>query len=96
MSILYRLDCITISRHKNKLKDHTYYFFDDIINVKNFDPNDIKIDEKWCNNIFVYYIGYVRIKYCKFLTINSVNLFTLFSAKLMNTLKKLIKMSIQR
>ena len=24
----------------------TYYFFDDIINMKHFDPNSIKIDEK--------------------------------------------------
>ena len=28
------------------IKNHTYYFFDDIINIKNFDPNKIKIDEK--------------------------------------------------
>ena len=25
------------------IKKHTYYFFDDIINIKNFDPNNIKI-----------------------------------------------------
>ena len=35
----------------NKFKDmriqkHTYYFFDDIINIKIFDPNNIKTDEK--------------------------------------------------
>ena len=35
----------------NKIKDtniksHTYYFLDDIINVKSFDPNKMKIDEK--------------------------------------------------
>ena len=34
----------------NKIKDidiknHTYYFFDDIINIKIFDPNNIKIDK---------------------------------------------------
>ena len=27
-------------------KNHTYYVFDDILNIKNFDPNNIKIDEK--------------------------------------------------
>ena len=32
----------------NKFKDidrknHTYYFFDDIINIKNFDPNEINV-----------------------------------------------------
>ena len=28
------------------IKNRTYYFFDDIINIKKFDPNNIKIDEK--------------------------------------------------
>ena len=54
-------------------KDHTYYFFDDIINIKYFDPNNIKIDEKSCKNIFIYYIGYVTIKDSKYVKINSVN-----------------------
>ena len=35
----------------NKVKDidkrnRTYYFFNDIIKIKNFDPNNIKIDKK--------------------------------------------------
>ena len=28
------------------IKNHTYYYFDDIINIKDFDPNNIKIDDK--------------------------------------------------
>ena len=28
------------------IKRHAYYFFDDIINIKNFDPDKIKVDEK--------------------------------------------------
>ena len=28
------------------IKNHTYYFIDDIINIKDFDSNKIKIDEK--------------------------------------------------
>ena len=28
------------------IKTHTYYFFDDIISIKSFDPNNIIIDEK--------------------------------------------------
>ena len=27
------------------IKNHRYYFFNDIINIKNSDPNNIKIDE---------------------------------------------------
>ena len=29
-----------------EIKNSTYYFFNDIINIKNFDANNIKIDEK--------------------------------------------------
>ena len=44
------------------IKNHAYYFFDDIINIKEFNPNNIKIDEKSYKNILIYYIGYVTIK----------------------------------
>ena len=43
-------------------KNRKYYFFDDTINIKDFDPNNIKIDEKSYKNISIYYIGYVTIK----------------------------------
>ena len=51
----------------NKVKDiniinSTYYFFNDIINIENFDPNDITIEKKSHKNILIYYIGYVTIK----------------------------------
>ena len=44
------------------IKNHTYYFFDNTTNTKNFDVNNIKIDEKSHKNIFIYYNGYVTIK----------------------------------
>ena len=44
------------------IKDHAYYFFDDIINIKDFDLNNIKIDERSYKNILIYYIAYVTIK----------------------------------
>ena len=68
----------------NKIKDvdiknHTHYFFDDI-NIKNIDPNNIKIDEKSEKNILIYYTGYVKIKDPKYVKINSVNpLYLIFS-----------------
>ena len=51
----------------NKVKDintknRTYYFFNDIINIENFDLNNIEIDENSYKNIIIYYIGYVTIK----------------------------------
>ena len=42
------------------MKNHTYYFFDDIINIKDFDTNKIKTDEKSYKNILIYYIGYQK------------------------------------
>ena len=38
------------------IKNHMYYFFDDIIHIKKIDPNNIKIDEKSYKNILIYYI----------------------------------------
>ena len=46
-------------------ENKTHYFFDDIINIKNFDPNNVEIDEKLYKNILIYYIGHVTIKYLK-------------------------------
>ena len=70
----------------NKIKDidlenHTYYFFDDVINIKNFDPNNIKIHEKSYKYILIYYIGYVTIKDSKYVKANSVNPFYLIFSK---------------
>ena len=50
------------------MKNHTYYFFDDI-NIKDFDPNNIKIDEKSYRNILIYYIAYVTIKNLKYIKV---------------------------
>ena len=44
------------------IKNRTFYFFNDIINIQNFNPSNIKIDEKTYKNILIYYIGYVTIK----------------------------------
>ena len=35
------------------IKNRTYYFFNDIINVKSLDPNNIKMDEKSYKNILI-------------------------------------------
>ena len=50
------------------MKNHTHYFFDDI-NIKDFDPNNIKIDEKSYRNILIYYIAYVTIKNLKYIKV---------------------------
>ena len=35
------------------IKSHIYYFFNDIINITNFELNNIKIDEKSNRNILI-------------------------------------------
>ena len=79
-------------KSKIEIKNCAYYFFHGIIDIKNFDPLNIKKDKKSYKNIFIYYIGYVTIKDLKYVKINSVN--TLFSTKWMDILKKLMKINI--
>ena len=54
------------------IKNNKYYFLNYIINVKNFDPNNIKINEKWYKNILIYCIEYMTLKDEKYVKINSV------------------------
>ena len=44
-----------------------------MINIKNFDPNLLKIDNKLYKNIDIYYIGYITMKDSDYVKINSVN-----------------------
>ena len=44
------------------IKNQTYYFFNDMINIKNFDSNSIKIGKNSYRNIYIYYIGNIAIK----------------------------------
>ena len=44
------------------IKNRTYYFYNDIINLKYFEPNLLKIDKKSYKNIGIYNIGYITIK----------------------------------
>ena len=61
------------------IKNRTYYFFNDITNIKNFYSNNVKIDEKSYKNILIYYTRiyicyiYIKIKDPKSIKINSVN-----------------------
>ena len=44
------------------IKHRTYYFYNDMINIKNFDPIFLKIDRKSYKNIGIYNIGYITTK----------------------------------
>ena len=44
------------------IKNRTYYFYNDIINIEEFNSSLLKIDQKWYKEIDIYYIGYIKIK----------------------------------
>ena len=59
---------------KLNIKNQTYYYFNDIINIKDFHSNLLRIDKKQYKDIDIYYIGYITVKKigdCE--NINSVN-----------------------
>ena len=59
---------------KINIKNRTYYFFNDMINLKNFDTNFLKIDKKSYKNINIYYIGYITTeKIDDYENIHSIN-----------------------
>ena len=55
------------------IKNHTYYFFGDIVNVKAFDLNKIKIDESHTKIFLFTILDMWKSKVQNFLKINSVN-----------------------
>ena len=44
------------------IKNQTYYFYNDIIDIKKFDTRFLKIDKKSYKDIGIYNIMYIKIK----------------------------------
>ena len=58
-------DLVNIEMGESKqmnFKNWTYYFYSNIISLKEFDAKLLKIDKKSHKNLDIYYIGYVNIK----------------------------------
>ena len=53
------------------IKNWTYYFYNDQINLKDFDARLLKVDKKDYKEIDIYYIGYVTVK--KIANCNNIN-----------------------
>ena len=65
------------------IKNRTYYFYNDQINLKDFDASLLKVDKNNYKDIDIYYIGYATVKKianCN--NINSVNPFYLMIDKM--------------
>ena len=58
----------------NNFKNRTYYFYNNIIDLKDCDAKLLKIDKKPYKNLDIYYIGYITIlKIDDYESIYSVN-----------------------
>ena len=60
------------------IKNRTHYFYNDIIDIKNFDSSLLKSDKKFYKDIGIYNSGYITIKKIgDYENINSVHPFYL-------------------
>ena len=44
------------------IKNRTYYFYNDTIDIETFDSNNLKLDKKTYKDLDIYNIGYIKIK----------------------------------
>ena len=51
-----------------------YYFYNNIINIEEFNSNLLKIDRKSHKDLDIYYIGYITIKKLVIMTIFTVQI----------------------
>ena len=64
-----------ITTKRLNIKNRTYYFHDDLINLKNFDPSLLNLHKKLLMDISIYYIEYITTKSISdYKNITSVNL----------------------
>ena len=75
LNTIYLINHIKVRNLKElSINNQNYYFYNDIVNLKDFHSNLLKINKKQYREIDIYYIGYITIKKignCK--NINSVN-----------------------
>ena len=76
------------------IKYRTYYFYDDMINIKNFGSNLLKIDKRLYKNIDIYYIGYITRKNSDYVKINSVKSLYLIIDKVDGFIDEKMKINI--
>ena len=50
------------STKETNIKNRTYFFYNDIIDLKTFDSNNLKLDKKTYKDLDIFNIGYVTIK----------------------------------
>ena len=48
-----------VTTKQMNIKNRTYYFYNDMLNIKDFDSSLLKLDKKSFKNIAIYYTGYI-------------------------------------
>ena len=50
---------VKVKTRQLSIKNRSYYFYNDLINLSNFEGSNLKLDKKTWKDIDIYYIGYV-------------------------------------
>ena len=66
------------------IRNWTYYFFDDMIDIPHFDSNLVKIDKRSYKYTDIYYIGYITMKDSDYVKIKTWTLCTWLLVKWMD------------
>ena len=51
-----------VTTKQMNIKNRTYYFYNDLINIKDFNARLLKLEKKISMGLGIYYIGYVTKK----------------------------------
>ena len=62
ISGLFLLFNYNITTNQLNIKNRTYYFYNDLINILGFEENNLKLDKKTPMDLDICYIGYVDKK----------------------------------
>ena len=77
------------------IQNRTYYFYNDQINLKDFDARFLKVDKKDYKEIDIYYIRYATVKkIANCISINSVNPLYLMINEMIGHFEEKLKISI--
>ena len=77
------------------IKNRTYYFFNYMINIEDFDSNLLILVTKPYKNIDIYYIGYITIKRISdYNSINSINPLYFITGEVDGYIEEIIEINV--
>ena len=77
------------------MKNRTYHFYNDQINLKNFYARLFKVDKKDYKGLDIYYIGYATVKKIANCDINSINPLYLMINKMISHFEEKMEINIK-